>query len=49
MKNFNKSFLAEIENAYTPKVQELTKKLEKLEERNSNMKSKGVYVEKKRN
>ena len=48
MKNFNKSFLAEIDNAYTPKVQELTKKLEKLEERNSNMKSKGVYVEKKR-
>ena len=35
MKNFNESFLAEIDNAYTPKVQELTKKLEKLEERNS--------------
>ena len=48
MKNFNKSFLAEIDNAYTPKVQELTKKLEKLEEKNSRMKSKGVYVEKKR-
>lgn len=48
MDNFNKSFLAEIDNAYTPKVQELTKKLEKLEERNSRMKSKGVYVEKKR-
>ena len=49
MDNFNKSFLAEIDNAYTPKVQELTKKVEKLEEKNSNMKSKGVYVEKKRN
>ena len=48
MKNFNKSFLAEIDNAYTPKVQELTKKLEKLEEKNSRMKSKGVYEEKKR-
>jgi len=49
MKNFNKSFLAEIDKAYTPKVQEITKKLEKLVEKNSNMKSKGVYVEKKRN
>ncbi|HAI37422.1 MAG TPA: hypothetical protein DCM40_04425, partial [Maribacter sp.] len=27
MENFNKSFLAEIDNAYTPKVQELTNKL----------------------
>ena len=48
MKNFNKLFLAEIDNAYTPKVQELTKKLEKLETRDKNMKSKGVYVKKKR-
>ena len=46
--NFNKSFIAEIDKAYTPKVQEITKKLEKLETRDKNMKSKGVYVKKKR-
>ena len=46
--NFNKSFIAEIDKTYTPKVQELTKTLEKLETKNSKMKSKGVYVKKKK-
>ena len=46
--NFNKSFIAEVDQAYTPKVQELTKTLEKLQKRNSKMKSKGVYVKKKK-
>ena len=46
--NFNKSFIAEVDKAYTPKVQQLTKTLEKLETKNSKMKSKGVYVKKKK-
>ena len=48
MQNFNKSFLAKVENAYTPQVQELTKKVTTLKEKNSKMKSKGVYREKKK-
>ena len=48
MANFNKLFLDEIEIGYTPKVQELTKTIEKLEEKKNNMKSKGVYVQKRK-
>jgi len=47
MENFNSSFLAEIENVYASDVKTMKNKLAVLKEKNSRMKSKGVYVEKK--
>jgi len=49
MKDFNSTFLAEIENVYASDVKTIKEQITKLQEKNSNMKSKGVYVEKKKN
>lgn len=49
MENFNSLFLAEIENVYASDVKTMKEQLTKLQEKNSDMKSKGVYVEKKKN
>ena len=49
MKDFNSTFLAEIENVYASDVKTIKEQITKLQEKNSNMKNKGVYVEKKKN
>mgnify|MGYP003145969255 CR=1 FL=1 len=47
MKNFNSSFLAEIENVYASDVKTLKNQLTVLKEKNNRTKSKGVYAKKK--